>query len=72
MVADVATPDGAQTHASATAKHIDSFLFQSMRSPAFNQSSHKMRSVIDMAILPTARFTAGGVAALMTKTTKTA
>jgi hypothetical protein len=43
-----------------------------MTSPAFNQSSHKMRSVIDMAVLPTARFTAGGVAALMTKTTKTA
>jgi hypothetical protein len=51
---------------------IDSFLFESMRSPAFNQSSHQMRSFFDNADLATTRPMAGGVAAPMTKTTKTA
>jgi hypothetical protein len=50
---------------------IDSFLFESMTSPAYNQSSHKMRSAFAMADLPTTPVFTGGVAALMTKTTKT-
>jgi len=51
---------------------IDSFLFESMRSPAFNQSSHQMRSFFDNADLATTRPMVGGVAVPMTKTTKTA
>jgi hypothetical protein len=43
-----------------------------MRSPAFNQSSQSMRSFFAIANLATARPAAGGVAAPMTKTTKTA
>jgi hypothetical protein len=43
-----------------------------MTSPAFSKpSSHLMRSVSDIADLATTWRLAGGVAALMTKTTKT-
>ncbi|GLQ11519.1 hypothetical protein GCM10007913_34510 [Devosia yakushimensis] len=51
---------------------IDSFLFGSMRSPACNQSSQKMRSALAMADMPMTPVSTGGGAALMTKTTKTA
>jgi hypothetical protein len=53
-------------------KAIDYFLFGRMTSPAFQPSSHPMRSFFDIAGLATARAPAGGVAASMTKTTKTA
>jgi hypothetical protein len=43
-----------------------------MTSPAFQPSSHPMRSFFDIADLATSRLTAAGVAASMTKTTKTA
>jgi hypothetical protein len=53
-------------------KFIDYFLFGRMTSPAFNQSSQSMRSFFDIAEFATTRLPAGGVAASMTKTTKTA
>jgi hypothetical protein len=43
-----------------------------MTSPAFNQSSYQMRSFFDIAEFATTLASAGGVAASMTKTTKTA
>jgi hypothetical protein len=56
----------------ACGKFIDYFLFGRMTSPAFKQSSQSMRSLFDIAEFATTRLLAGGVAALMTKTTKTA
>jgi hypothetical protein len=53
-------------------KFIDSFLFESMTSPAFQPKQSMMRSVFDIADLATTGLVAGGVAARMTKTTKTA
>ena len=54
-------------------KNIDSFLFRSMRSPAFlEEAKFVMRSRSSIkAALATTRFTTGGMPA-MTKTTKTA
>ncbi|HWV22065.1 MAG TPA: hypothetical protein VN036_13640, partial [Devosia sp.] len=53
-------------------KFIDSFLFESMRSPAFLLRAYIfMRSFGHIAAFMPTRLTAGGVAA-MTKTTKTA
>jgi hypothetical protein len=43
-----------------------------MSSPAFQTKQSMMASAFDIADLATTRFITGGVAALMTKTTKTA
>jgi hypothetical protein len=43
-----------------------------MTSPAFQPKQSSMRSSFDIAELATTRLLAGGVAASMTKTTKTA
>jgi hypothetical protein len=53
-------------------KFIDSFLFGSMTSPAFQQSSQSMPSFFDIAESAARPASAGGVTASMTKTTKTA